>query len=95
MSTKALEEALDYLENNPTADEAQDARRRARAELEVIRKAALDLSRLSIGDYTYDVRDRRDMARDIPGDNSGWFHPDVKAWSDASTVINEIAKESK
>lgn len=40
MSTKALEEALDYLEHNPTADEAQDARRRARKELEAIRKVA-------------------------------------------------------
>jgi hypothetical protein len=40
MSTKAIEEALDYLENNPTAEEAQDAMRRARAELEALRKAA-------------------------------------------------------
>lgn len=40
MSTQALEEALDWLENNPTGDGAQDARRRARSELEAIRKAA-------------------------------------------------------
>lgn len=40
MSTKAIQEALDYLENNPTADDAQDARRRARREVEAIGKAA-------------------------------------------------------
>lgn len=33
----AIDEALDYLENNPTADEAQDARRRARAEVAALR----------------------------------------------------------
>lgn len=40
MSLKAIKEAVDYLENNPTADEAQDARRRARAEVAALEKAA-------------------------------------------------------
>lgn len=40
MSTRAIEEALSYLTNNPTAEEAQDMVRRARTEVEAIRKAA-------------------------------------------------------
>jgi hypothetical protein len=45
VSAKAIHEALDYLENNPTADEAQDARRRARKALEAIERAAHTLCR--------------------------------------------------
>lgn len=40
MSTMAIEEALSYLTNNPTTEEAQDMVRHARTELEAIRKAA-------------------------------------------------------
>jgi len=40
MSIKAIKEALDYLENNPTAEEAQSVRRRARAEVAALEKAA-------------------------------------------------------
>lgn len=45
MSTKAIHEALDWLENNPTAEEAQDARRRAREEGEAIERASKALAK--------------------------------------------------
>lgn len=50
MSTKAITEALDWLENYlGSNDEAQDARRRARAEVEAIEKAMTVLNNCQIG----------------------------------------------
>lgn len=40
MSTKAIREALDYLRNNPTADEAPAVARQALKEVEAIERAA-------------------------------------------------------
>lgn len=61
MSTKALDEALDWLENyldhNP---EAQEARRKARKELEAIRKAAKVLSVVDTGDVPRTEKNRNE-----------------------------------
>jgi hypothetical protein len=40
MSTKAIREALDYLRNNPTADEAPAVARKALQEVEAIERSA-------------------------------------------------------
>lgn len=94
MSSRALVEALDYLENNPTADEVPAVARRARAELATIREAAKTLDRLHVGDYTGDIRDREHVLKETPDGESTWKHPDVKAWSDASVLLGALAKET-
>lgn len=95
MSTKAIEEALDWVENYlGNEPEAQDVRRRARVELAAIRKAAKTLDRLNVGDFTYSIKNRGRVQSETPDGASTWEHPDVKAWSDASVLMGEIAKES-
>ena len=94
MSTKAIREALDWLENYlGNEPEAQEARRAARAEVEAIERAAKDLTRLYVGDGVYRVRDMEHVIRGTPIGSSTWEHPDVKAWSDASVLLANIAKQ--
>lgn len=88
MSTKKLEEVLTRIAENPAAA-ADPLVQGAFSELAAIRKAATDLSRLNVGDHVYNVRDRAPV---IAGQDR-WNHPDVKAWSDASALMDVIAKE--
>lgn len=92
MSTKKLEECLQWVENYlGNEPDAQEARREARAELANIRRAAKTLDRLHVGDFTYNIRDR--AAGDASFTGNTWEHPDTKAWSDASVLMGAIAKE--
>lgn len=94
MSTKAIREALDWLENYLGHEpEAQEVRRAARAEVEAIEKAAKDLTRMSLGDGVYRVRDSQEVLSTTPDGQSTWDHPDVKAWSDASVLLQAIAEQ--
>ena len=45
-----------------------------------LKKAIVTLSKESIGDFTYTIRDR---------EMQGWDGPRVKAWSDASVTIDK------
>lgn len=65
----------------------------ALAALKDVEKAAQTLDRLNVGDFTYNIRDR--AAGDASFTGNTWEHPDVKAWSDASVLMGNIAKESK
>lgn len=95
MSTKKIREALERLTTvAPSSDGSGALYGAAMAEVEAIEKAARDLSRLHIGDYTYNVRDSAHVLESTPDGQSTWEHPDVKAWSDASVIIDTIAKES-
>lgn len=96
MSTKRIHDALDWVRQQAIASPLlQPLVEAAAEELKAIEKVARDLTRLNLGDYTYDVRDQRDSKRDPPGDESGWDHPDVKAWSNASGLLDRIAKETR
>lgn len=58
MSTKAIREALDWLENYlGNEPEAQEARRAARAEVEAIERAAKSISDNSDAAWTREGRD--------------------------------------
>lgn len=89
MSTKALREALNRIESVTFREETE-----ARAELAAIEQAAKDLDRLGVGDGVYDVRGAVDSEWAKSGKNT-WDHPDVKAWSDASVLLESIAEEAK
>lgn len=90
MSTKAIRRALDMMDTD--YEGAEEARVEAMAELEKIEKSAKDLSRMSVGDFTYSIRGR--AAGDAAFSGNTWEHPDVKAWSDASTLVDAIAKDA-
>ena len=63
-------------------------------EIEAIERAAKDLTRLHLGDGVYDVRDSAKVMAETPDGGNTWNHPDVKAWSDAATLLESIAKET-
>ncbi len=96
MSTKALREALEWLENylehNP---DAQEARRKALAELDAIETAAVDLTRLNLDDYVYEVRDTERVRTTTPPGKSTWEHPDVAAWGNAAQTLAAIARQKE
>ncbi len=48
-----------------------------------LQEAIDTLHRESVGDFTYDIRDREGL---------GWEGPRVKAWSDAASVIRKYAR---
>ena len=56
-------------------------------------EACSTLDRLAVGDFTYNIRDRDHVREQTPEEESTWNHPDVKAWSDASVIISQIAKK--
>lgn len=92
MSTQKIREVLEELLSGAD-DTAEDARlRTALAELEAIERAATDLRRLGVGDFIYKVREARDHARDGE-DGSGWNHPDVEAWGNATDLLGVIAAQ--
>ena len=94
MSTKAIREALEWLENYLGHEpEAQEARRAARAEVEAIERAAKDLTRMSLEDGVYGIRDSLEVLSTTPDGQSTWDHPDVKAWGDASELLRRIAEQ--
>lgn len=64
------------------------------AEVEAIERAAKDLTRLHLGDRVYDVRDTAKVRDETPTDGTTWNHPDVKAWSVASVLLESIAEEA-
>lgn len=85
---------MDYLETITASGYfGAEALAEFKAEVEAIERAAKDLSRLSVGDFTYSIRDR--AAGDGSFSGNTWEHPDVKAWSDASVLVDAIAKEAK
>lgn len=91
---QALKELLERVKENPNAvgDAGLTLHALAAAEVKAIEGAAKTLTRLHLGDYTTDIRDREQVMRETPEGQSTWDHPDVKAWSDASTVMQAIAK---
>lgn len=98
MGTKMLEEALSLLAQTLEAGQDTDGTYRAviadaRAELAAVRQAAKNLDRMAVGDFTYSIRDR--AAGDPNFTGNTWEHPDVKAWSDASETMRNIAKEEQ
>lgn len=99
MSTKAIREALDAFyalaESDYRGASPRDlaAIAAARAEVEAIEKAAKDLTRMSLGDGVYRIRDSHEVLSTTPDGQSTWDHPDVKAWSDASVLLQSIAEQ--
>lgn len=89
MSTKELRKLLDRW----SEDHGEVRVRAARKELEAIEKSAKDLDRMSIGDFVYKIRDRENVLVETPDGQSTWEHPDVKAWSDASSLMAAIARQ--
>lgn len=108
MTTKAIQAVLEDYRDRMTdslAGELSQAQREtdehnlrtvtvALDELKRLREAAKTLDRLSIGDFTYKIRDRVSVIVSTHHSESTWNHPDVKAWSDASVLMAAIAKET-
>jgi hypothetical protein len=94
MSTKAIREVLRFCRDQWDGAEDQRLAADALAELEAIERAAKDLDRLSVGDFAYNIRDRDKTMRETPAGQSTWEHPDVRAWSDASVLMQTIAKDA-
>lgn len=108
MSTKAIEAVLneyrvqitDSLDTElsraqrQTEEHSLELINKALAEVAVIREAAKALNRLNVGDFTYTIKNNWRVQSETPAGASTWDHPDVKAWSDASVLMGEIAKES-
>jgi hypothetical protein len=97
MSTVHLKEAVEMLKrlgHEIGHDGAVNLALAAQDELASIKLAARDLTRLHLGDYTDDVRRGAKVLADTPNGGNTWEHPDVKAWSDAAQVLEQIAKES-
>jgi hypothetical protein len=90
---KAIHIVLDLVMRIGTRDDEVLARE-ALAEVEAIEKAAADLERLGIGDFIYDIRDSSPVLEETSDGSSTWEHPNVKAWSDASSLIAAIARQS-
>jgi hypothetical protein len=88
MSTKIRQALIDYSRITGKAEEAL-------AQWERVEQAARDLTRLHLGDYTDDVRRGSKVLSETPNGGNTWDHPDVKAWSDAAQVLEQIAKESE
>lgn len=90
MSTAKIEEVMELLlgmQGDQGRIVAQHIGRlvpEARAELEAIKKAAKTLADEAIGDFVYTVRDR----------HGGWMHPKVTAYSEATALVDAIAKEA-
>lgn len=76
------------------AQSEADLAARALAQWEDIERAAKTLLHLHISDYTSDVRSREHVVDGTPEGQSTWDHPDVKAWAEASALVERIAKES-
>lgn len=94
---QVVKEILERVKENPNGvgDAALDLHAMAVAEVKTVEQAAKTLDRLGVGDYTSDVRDREHVRRETPSGASTWDHPDVKAWSDASQVMQAIAKGAR
>lgn len=85
MGTEKIREALLWLENYVEHEpEAQEARRAALREVDAFEQAAVDLHGLHVGDFVYSIRDREGL---------GWEGPNVKTWSDASSLMAAIARQ--
>ena len=67
----------------------------ALAEVEAIERAAKDMTRLGVIDFTYTIRESEKVLHETPEDSSTWHHPDVHAWRDASMLLATIAKDAK
>lgn len=99
MSTKAIREAMRYLdilmEEPPQGASPQEKEiyGAALSEVEAIERAAKDLTRMSLGDGVYRIRDSQEVLSTTPDGQSTWDHPDVKAWGDASEVLRSIAEQ--
>ena len=94
MSTKAIHELLAL--NPCLCTDRTCIVCRTSTEVETIERAAKDLTRLHIGDFTDNVAHRDNVLSDMLTDaSSQWSHPDVKAWSDASALLESIAKGAK
>lgn len=107
MSTKAtratLQDFIDRLEDTlaeaglskhqrETTEHRLKLARESEAEVEAIEKAAKDLDRMAVGDFTYAIRDRAASDKAFTGNT--WEHPNVKAWGDASVLMGVIAKDA-
>jgi len=108
MSLKAIKEAArllgEYIETSGPCDHAVnicgcgDMRTLTamRDEIGALEKAAKDLTRLCLSDGVDDVAHREHVIAAMTDDpSSQWNHPDVRAWSDAATLLASIAKESE
>ncbi len=96
MTTKAIRAILEHVQQAMPGTWAESEAGVALAELAAIEQAAKDLTRLNLGDSTYDVRDSPHvMEWASHEERTTWDHPDVKVWSDASVLLATIAKEEK
>lgn len=90
MSTRGIREALKRLAEHE--DGSAPWTLKALAEVEAIEQAAKDFDRLSVGDFTYNIREHAASDRGFKGNT--WEHPDVKAFSDAAELMGRIAESA-
>lgn len=88
MSTKSIRELL------ARASDAGLHINDAEAEFEAIKRAAKDLTRLHLGDFTDAIAHRDAVVSAMTTPESQWEHSDVKAWSEASTLLEQVAKDA-
>lgn len=93
MSTKAIREVLERSKRMWRDSDSVREIQAALAEVEAIERAAKDLTRMSLGDGVYRVRDSHEVLSTTPNGTSTWEHPDVVAWGKASNLLAFIAEQ--